>query len=113
MFGYTWLTVKDGDPRAFSIMRRHYSYHGYRDNRRKLSGYRNARLFVGPGEKLVLITPELDALFVWRVFLDDSGQEGVNCAVFRNESKRLSSILINEAEALAWSVWPGKRLYTY
>ncbi len=113
MFGYTWLTVKDGDSRAYAIFRRHYSFHEYRDNRRRSYGYRGARLFVGPGEKLVLITPELDALFIWRYFIDDSGQKGVNCAAFRNEGKRLSSFLIREAETLAWNVWTGERLYTY
>jgi hypothetical protein len=32
-------------------------------------------------------TGDADALFVWRKFIDDSGQQGVNCAVFRNESR--------------------------
>ena len=31
----------------------------------------------------------------------------------RNEGQRLSSELILEAEALAWSKWPGERFYTY
>jgi hypothetical protein len=62
---------------------------------------------------MVLITPECNALFVWRKFISDDGQEGVNCAVFRNEGTRLSSELINEAEILAWSRWPRERLYTY
>jgi hypothetical protein len=42
-----------------------------------------------------------------------AGQRGVNCAVFRNESSVLSSELIREACGLAWTRWPGERLYTY
>ncbi|MDQ3802518.1 MAG: hypothetical protein M3416_01485 [Acidobacteriota bacterium] len=60
-----------------------------------------------------MLTPEADALFVWRKFISDDGQEGVNCAVFRNEGDRLSSDLILEAERWAWAKWPGERLYTY
>jgi hypothetical protein len=70
-------------------------------------------LFVGPGEKLVLLTEDERALFVWRKFIDASGQDGVNCAVFRNEGPRLSSDLILEAEDIAWKKWPGQRFYTY
>lgn len=112
--GWLWLPAKDGDPRAFAIMRRHYTYQAYQDGRRRAGGgYRNRRLFVGPGEKMVLMTVNCDALFVWRKFKDDSGQTGVNCAVFRNESSLLASALILEAEQLAWVRWPGERLYTY
>jgi len=61
----------------------------------------------------VLITENGDALWVWRKYKSDDGQEGVNCAVFRNESDVLSSILILDAETVAASRWPGKRLFTY
>ena len=112
--GSFWLPAKDGDPRAFALMRRHYTYQAYQDSRRMAGGgYRNRRLFVGPGEKMVLMTAACDALFVWRKFIDDSGQTGVNCAVFRNESPMLASTLILEAEQWAWVRWPGERLYTY
>lgn len=112
--GWLWLPAKDGDPRAFAIMRRHYTFQAYQDGRRRAGGgYRNRRLFVGPGEKMVLMTANCDALFVWRKFKDDSGQTGVNCAVFRNESPVLASTLILEAEQLAWGRWPGERFYTY
>jgi hypothetical protein len=60
-----------------------------------------------------LLTVTCDALFVWRKFLSDGGQQGVNCALFRNESPVLSSLLVLEAEQLAWQRWPGERLYTY
>jgi hypothetical protein len=108
-----WYAVKDGDPRAFAIMKRHYTFHEYNDGRRHDLNYRNRNLFVGPGNKMILITEGADALFVWRKFIDKSGQRGVNCAVFRNESHILSSILILEAMQLAWQRWPGERLYTY
>lgn len=109
--GY-WLGVPDGDPRAFALYTRHYSYRPYQDGRRRL-GYRNRFLIVGPGQKMVLLTADCDALFVWRKFISDNGQTGVNCAVFRNESRILSSLLIREAEYLAWQRWRGERLYTY
>lgn len=108
-----WLLTKDGDPAAYQIMRRHYTFHEYKDNRRHNILNPNRYLFCGPGEKLVLVTSNYDALFVWRKFIDKSGQSGVNCAVFRNESERLSSELILAAEEIAWIKWPGARLYTY
>jgi len=108
-----WLPVKDGDPRAFALYRRHYTYRDYADNRRRDWSNPNRMLFVGPGEKMVLMTVNCDALFVWRKFISDDGQEGVNCAVFRNESDILSSTLILEAEQHAARRWPGTRLYTY
>ncbi len=110
--GY-WLAVKDGDPRAFALFKRHYSYQNYADGRRNRHGYRNRFLICGPGEKLVLLGADEQALFVWRKFTDDAGQAGVNCAVFRNESSERSSDLIREASALAWKKWPDQRLYTY
>lgn len=53
------------------------------------------------------------ALFVWKRFIDDSGQQGVYCAVFRNESPHRSSELIRQADAIADYCWPGMRHYTY
>lgn len=101
-----WYGIKDGDPRGRWMLNRHYSARHYKDGRRP-------KLFVGPGEKMVLMTQDGLALFVWRKFISDDGQEGVNCAVFRNEGPLLSSELILEAEQLAWQRWPGERLYTY
>jgi len=103
---WRWYAIKDGDPRGRDLMRRHYSAIHYKDNR-------NPRLFVGPGEKMVLLAADCKALFIWRKFIDGSGQLGVNCACFRNEGEELSSSLILEAEQLAWQRWPGERLYTY
>ena len=101
-----WHQTVDGDTDAKKIFDRHYSKYHYKDGR-------DPKLFVGPGEKLVLVTENYDALFVWRKFKDDSGQKGINCSVFRNESPYLSSGLILWAEEYAWSRWPGERLYTY
>ena len=108
-----WFSVKDGDPRAYALMRRHYSFQAYRDGRRQAWNYRNRHLFAGPGEKMVLMTVDCLALFVWRKFINKSGEQGVNCAVFHNEGNVLSSLLILEAEQLAWCRWKGERLYTY
>lgn len=102
----TWEVVKDGDPTARSIFSRHYSKHNYADGRKP-------KLFVGPGQKMVLLTPDAKALFVWRKFKSADGQVGVNCAVFRNEGKQRSSDLIRAAMKMAWERWPGERLYTY
>ena len=102
----TWIPVKDGDLSARSLFHEHYSYKPYRDGR-------DPALFVGPGEKLVLLTPDALALFVWRKFISGDGQQGINCAIFRNEGPVLSSDLIREADRIAWERWPGERHYTY
>lgn len=101
-----WKQVFDGDAVARDIFHRHYSYRPYKDGRKP-------KLFVGPGEKLVLLKTDDRALFVWRKFISGDGQQGVNCAVFRNESEQLASQLILAAEQIAWKRWPGERLYTY
>lgn len=106
LYNEVWIQVKDGNPIGWNLFQKHYSKYHYKDGR-------NSSLFVGPGEKMVLITPDGTALFVWRKFIDDSGQVGVNCAVFRNESSILSSTLILLAEEFANNKWPGERLYTY
>lgn len=101
-----WIPVKDGNDTGRHIFDQHYSRYHYADGRKP-------KLFVGPGEKMVLLSPDALALFVWRKFRSMDHQEGVCCAVFRNEGPRLSSDLIREADALAWERWPGERLYTY
>lgn len=104
--GTFWRECRDGDEGARAIYDRHYSRYHYADGRQP-------KLFVGPGQKTVLITENGDALFVWRKFVDASGQLGVNNAIFRNEGIILSSHLILEAEQIAWQRWPGERLYSY
>ena len=104
--GWMWYAVKDGNLTVRAIANRHYSRRKYRDGRRVV-------LTVGPGEKMVLLTSCGLAAFIWRKFINDGGQIGINCALFRNESGFRSSDLIIEAEGLAWDRWPGERLYTY
>jgi hypothetical protein len=101
-----WWLTKDGDKDCLALYERHYSAYQYRDGRTR-------KLFVGPGKKLVLRTLRADAMFVWRKFIDDSGQQGINCAVFRNESAHQSSTLIRQADEIADCIWPGSRHYTY
>ncbi len=101
-----WIQVKDGNDTARDIFDNHYSRYFYADGRKP-------KLFVGPGSKLVLISGDALALFVWRKFISRDGQEGVNCAVFRNEGKQLSSTLILEAENIARSKWGRQRFFTY
>lgn len=102
-----WRIVKDGDHAARRLFQRHYSYKPYKDGR-------SPALFVGPGEKLVLLNEEATALFVWRRFLDDwLGRHAVWCAVFRNEGPRLSSDLILQAERVAQCRWPREPMFTH
>ena len=104
--GTPWIPTRDGDPSVRAVFDRHYSRIRYADGRAP-------KLYVGPGEKMVLRTAACDAIFIWRKFISDDGQQGVNCAVFRNEGPMLSSALILAAERLAWERWPGERFYTY
>lgn len=105
MTAHWWLT-KDGDADCLDLYERHYSARIYKDGRQR-------KLFCGPGEKVVLRTPRGDAFFVWRRFIDGSGQRGINCATFRNEGTIQSSLLIRQADAIADCVWPDSRHYTY
>lgn len=101
-----WIDIRDGDPRLREIYERHYSCYQYADGRKP-------KKTCGPGQYMALMTPMADAIFIWRKFISKDNQEGINCAVFRNESKWLSSDLIKAAMVRAWSRWPGARLYTY
>lgn len=63
--GGPWEVIRDADADGREIYRRHYSRRVYADGR-------DPAKFVGPGQHVVLITPELGALFVWRKFIDDA-----------------------------------------
>ena len=105
-----WIAIKDGDPRAYSLYRRHYSHSLYGRNRRE------TMMIAGPGEKTVLITPDCMSLFIWRKFIEHGQTEprGINCAVFRREGGQwVASDMIIQAQERAWDRWPGERLYTY
>lgn len=107
--GLQWTSVADGTDVALNIFRRHYSFRNWRNRNKK-----NGKRIVGPGERLILISKDHTALFVWRKerYRRDN-QEGVNCAVFRNEGEVRSSDLIREAELHAWRRWPRARLFTF
>jgi hypothetical protein len=98
-----WTVTHDANPEARKLADNHYS--------RKTKG---ATFFCGPGEKLVLITPDKRALFVWRrnKYRQD-GQKGVECSLFRNEGTYLSSKLIKQAVKMAREKWVAARLFTY
>jgi hypothetical protein len=104
--GPHWYLTKDGDASCYALYERHYP--SKKNPRRKI------RQFVGPGEAIVLRTARADAMFVWRRYIDDTipKQEGVECAVFRNEGPLTSSELVRQADAVADCVWPGARHYT-
>lgn len=75
-----------------------------------------ARQFLYAGRKLVLRDTAGDVLFGWIWPFDHlrmDGQTGYNCAIFRNESRRLSSEIILEAEDHAVAKWGSNRVYTY
>lgn len=102
-----WQRVRDGDPRWRALYNRHYSAYHYRDGRQPVK-------LIGPGEYLLLVTPEINAIFAWRLFRSMDRQVGLNCSIFRNESQRRSSGLIGEAMDQARSRWPNqRRAYTY
>ncbi len=103
-----WISVRDGDYRALALYKRHYSY-------RALKNGRLHNTFVGPGEKMVLLSLDCKALFVWQKSTVEryDKQSGIRCSVFRNEGGILSSLLIEEACQLAEKRWPGERLFTY
>jgi len=107
-----WIPVKDGDPRAVGLYRRHYSAKKY-NHGQKIDYCRFG--FSGVGESLILLSTDCLALFTWRYQrINDGGQYGIECTVFRNESKQLSSTLILEAESLAWVNWPDQnRVFTF
>lgn len=100
-----WYITKDGDRSCLGLFRRHYSCHNKKPKQAQ---------FVGPGEHIVLRTDEGDAVFVWRAakFRKD-GQQGIECSLFRNEGKHLSSNLVRQADAVADFCWPRQRHYTF
>jgi hypothetical protein len=107
LIGDGWVELKDGNDSCRTIFDRHYSRRVYADGRKP-------KLFVGPGRKLVLMLADGRALLVWREFISDDGQQGVNCAIFRNEGGEQASGLIRDAVALARAKkWPTERFYTY
>src|SRR5678809_1307928 len=103
------IVSKDGDCEMALMADRHYS--------RRTVG---SRMFAGPGTKLVLQNAEATVLFVW-VWHNHAGEQlerwdkqtGYCCSLFRNESERLASDIVIEAEQIALEQWGRNRAYTY
>jgi hypothetical protein len=70
--------------------------------------------FMPPGRTLVLRDEAGSVVFGWlHQQKRDDGQAGYNCTIFRNESERLSSEIILEAEEIVRELWGPSRLFTY
>jgi hypothetical protein len=96
------------DPEMLAFADRHYS--------KKTRGTVGGRRLCGPARSLVLRDDAATILFIWQFPKDGmrwDGQNGFNCVLFRNESSRLSSEIILEAETLAVEKWGPNRFYTY
>lgn len=97
------MLTTDGDDQCLLLADRHYS-----------RGKVGSRLFLGPGEKMVLRTPDGKAVFGWRKCkYRKDGQYGIECTIFRNEGDLQSSILIKEAIQWARAKWGEERIFTY
>ena len=106
----TWVPILDGDPLAAAMYDRHYSSERSRD--RRLA--RGTLYFVGPSQRIVLMTPCRRALWAWRKHrhrADD--QVGVECSIFRNEGPGRASDLVRAADAIADQRWPLERHFTF
>ena len=103
-----WWATKDGDRTCLELANRHYSALLQKAKRGRIR-----KLFVGPGTKRVYRTWEGDACFVWLEHIDDGGQEGIYCSLFRNESAHRASELVRQADAIADHIWPNRRHYTF
>lgn len=113
-----WFSVRDTDPRLYSLYRRHYSTQHLADapSRRALRSGGQIPSIAPFGDYIALLTADVSAGFLWVRApggVWQSGATGVSCAFFRNEGSIRSSDLIREACDLAWSRWPGSRLFTY
>lgn len=105
IFGEELMLTNHFDWEMSELADRHYS--------RRTPG---TRQFLYSGRKLVLRNAEGTILFGWLYPEADKrfdGQSGYNCAIFRNESKRLASEIILEAERWAIEKWGLNRFYTY
>lgn len=93
------------DPELAALADRHYS--------RRTVG---SPQFTPPGKQRVLRDPYGQWVFVWlhqRPEFRDDNQVGYCCSIFRNESNRLSSEIILQAEAFIAAEWGAARMFTY
>ena len=90
-----WQRVTKFDPRSAALADRHYS-------RRKIGSPQ----FMPPGQTMILLTPEANAVFGWWRPHPTSGLQSMNglngwtCTIFRNEGLTRSSELILDAEKM-------------
>lgn len=98
-FRMLWQITDKGDRQAWELAERHYT--------RQTPG---SRLFTRNGQNLVFVTECGKA--AWVTFRPTPGKatradklDAWECALFRNESKWLSSYLILEAQALTIALW--------
>ena len=97
----TWAA----DPECARLADRHYA--------RQTPG---AAQFMPSGKKLILRDAAGDVVFGWLwspPALRADGEDGYNCTIFRNESSRLASAVILEAEQCAVAKWGPHRAFTY
>jgi hypothetical protein len=91
--GY-WHPVRRTDARARRLADRHYS--------RQTPG---AREFMSSGRTLVMLACDGDAVWGAIENLDPAGGRRFRCAIFRNESLILSSVLVREATERTYAHW--------
>lgn len=100
--GTRWLRIKKFDARAAALADRHYS-------RRTIGSDQ----FMPPGQTIVLMTADEQAIFGWwrpdpsSGIVAMNGLDGWTCTIFRNEGGVLSSALILEAEIALMSEASG------
>ncbi|KKN78145.1 hypothetical protein LCGC14_0353720 [marine sediment metagenome] len=108
--GYSWFEVSNRDPRVVHLYARHYSS---KKNGKSIKDWL-AHGISANGHDVTMLTSDSKALWGWlEQQIRHDHQEGIQCYVFRNESNILSSVLINDAVAIAQEYWPSQRLWTY
>ncbi len=107
MFPFTeaLIVTNKFDAECAELADRHYSRRTVGD-----------RQFLPPGRTIVLRNAEGTLVFAWHWPLEGrraDGEVGYSCSIFRNESGRLSSEVILEAEGFAFEKWGRGRVFTY
>lgn len=105
-----WIEVKDGDPAGLALFKNHYTYrHAGKEE------VDQPLIYVGPGFKMVLITPDARAVCAWRLSKHRAdGQTGVECCIYRREDGNdAASVMLSRARHRVWQRWPGVRLFTF